>query len=162
MASRNKGTEVDPFDEDTQATDTALSVHTNGLDKQFIDTVDSFEELMNGLAEAGISPVDANEAFNGGFELVEKEKLEGVPFVVMDWKFSAGKYNEDFVIVRAMTTDSRKVVFNDGSTGIRQQLRDYEQAHGKRPLHSMGLRSSVYTYKDQDGNETPATTWYIG
>lgn len=171
MASSSKGKEVDPFEVEmsdatalnTQATDTALSVHTNGLDKQFIDTVDSFEELMNTLAAAGISPVDANEAFNGGFTLTIKEVMKDVPHVIMDWKFSKGDYGEDFVIVRAMTTDNRKVVYNDGSTGIRQQLRQYEEAHGKNPVYSNGLRVSEYLYTDpSDGKEKPATTWYIG
>lgn len=161
---------LDPFQSDmdeatainSEATDAALSVHTNGLDEQAIDQVKSFAELAHLMAAAGMTAVGANDAFNGGFQLVDKASMKDIPHIVMDWKFSQGRYNEDFVIVRGMTEDDRKVVYNDGSTGIRQQLKDYEKAHGKRPIHSMGLRESTYEYTDANGITGPATTWYIG
>lgn len=99
----------------------------------------------------------------------EQHKLVGVPFVIVDIKRRDGDYGEylslqcrlrNALIIDSTETD--RVVINDGSTGIMQQLLSMEVAPQLPYFISHGLRKSEYTYKDlDDGKEKPAFTYYL-
>jgi hypothetical protein len=61
--------------------------------------------------------------------------------------------------------DGKKVVFNDGGTGIPPQLRTFIEENGGRDTGifcEKGLRVSRYKYVDEkDGKEKDAATFYI-
>lgn len=91
-------------------------------------------------------------------EVVEKENLIGIPMVITDWVRKMSDMGE-YVVVRAATPNG-KVVFADGSTGIKEQLIKFS-IDGKPILVPKGLRKSDYTYKDEEGKAIPATTFYL-
>ncbi len=106
------------------------------------------------------------ETFDGGSEwdlVGDKADLIGVPFVIamLRWNDTTDGV---FVSVMAFKEDGTKIVFNDGGTGVYQQLQTYVAKH-KRDTGIMcpkGLRKSDYMYTDkQTGKERPATTYYI-
>ena len=80
-------------------------------------------------------------------EVVEKETLIDVPFFVMSWRHNTDKATgRPFVSVEAVTVENRKVVINDGSTGIMAQLCAIEERAGRAGgvMVPRGLRVSVY------------------
>lgn len=110
------------------------------------DAIALFQEKM------GAEIVDASEEIGDGFTLIEdKDKLVGVPLLLLSWNFNAGDFSQTFVSVRAIARftagGDAKVVFNDGGTGIREQLDKFSSKDG-RPMGgvfvSHGLRKSEY------------------
>jgi|SRR5882672_167254 len=131
--------------------------------------VSTFEEALN-LANdiyGGISA--AHEEMGTGFEVLDKEEkgqLVGAQCFFLQWAFHVGDMGEFVsanVIVRNSDGSVRKVVVNDGSTGIYKQLAEYTEKTGKQGglLVKNGLRRSDYKYTDKDGQQKPATTFYI-
>lgn len=126
-------------------------------------------EFYNWLASENASV----EEFDGGseWELIgDKEDLVGVPFVIAmvrwnDVKTKAGlPTGKQYVSVMAFTEDGKKIVFNDGSTGVAQQLQTYIAKHSRDTgiLCKKGLRVSEYDYTDPDtGITAPAKTYYL-
>jgi hypothetical protein len=107
--------------------------------------------------------VAAADVIGDGFKLLDnKDQLIEVPFLAISWDFHQGTHGE-FVSVKVMTKDGQKFVLNDGSTGIRDQLMSYTANSGNYGgLFCMkGLRRSDYTYKDEKGNESQASTYYL-
>jgi hypothetical protein len=119
-------------------------------------------------------------AFTGGeiiefqgspYEVVDKESLIDIPMVVLDYKFTPGKFGEDFVSVVAITENDKRVVFNDGGTGVRAQFEHMATQNPRRfGIHlPNGLRKSTYPI-DKDGSPVPygspdaaaeASTYYV-
>lgn len=118
------------------------------------------------------------------WKVIDKAELVGVPFVIADVRAYYGKFDNDVVAVMALVQGDdnekvRRVVFNDGSTGIKEQVLHMVRTTGRKAgiLCAGGLRASDYTYTptDLDGNslvgkkapdgttykETPATTYYV-
>ncbi|SRR5258708_463556 len=101
----------------------------------------------------------------------EQSKLEGVPFVIVDIAERAGDFGPYYSLqVRLRNpividgTETDRVVINDGSTGIYEQLSsmlDNGQAPQVPYFVSHGLNASHYKYKADDGTEKPATTFYL-
>jgi hypothetical protein len=109
------------------------------------DAIALFQDRM------GASVVEAAEEIGDGFYLIEdKDKLVGVPLLLLTWNFNAGDFASTFVSVRAIArfgnSGDAKVVFNDGGTGIRDQLDKF--SNGDRPMGGVfvahGLRKSEY------------------
>lgn len=102
--------------------------------------------------------------FDGGSEwtLIDKVDLIDVPFIVARLRFNSSD-NGDFVSVCAFLEDGKKVVFNDGSTGIYKQLQVYVSRHPQLTgIACKGLRASDYDFVDQEtGKKRPARTYYI-
>jgi hypothetical protein len=70
----------------------------------------------------------------------DKASLVGVPMFFIQWRFNSGDLGE-FVSIEAITkADGRKVVINDGSTGIRDQLMELTTT---RILKGMSRTSSL-------------------
>jgi hypothetical protein len=107
--------------------------------------------------------VRADEEIGDGFILLEKkDSLIGVPLMFLGWDFHMGDFGE-FVSAKVVTKDGRKIILNDGSSGLYKQLAEYS-AKKKRMgglLVPNGLRKSDYEYEDEKGEKRPATTYYI-
>jgi hypothetical protein len=126
-----------------------------------IDTMD-LNEYMGWLSAENI---EIQEFTSSEWELVgNKDELIGKRFIIARTRFNEGKMG-DFVSVMAFTvpntTDEapKKIVFNDGSTGVYKQLKDYVATHDQDTAINCpkGLRVSRYT--TDDGIE--AATYYI-
>ncbi len=64
-------------------------------------------------------------------DLVDKESLLGVPFVITSFTFRQSDMAKvEYVSVEATTKDDQRIVFNDGSTGVRRDLVNYCAARG--------------------------------
>lgn len=134
-----------------------------------IDTM-SASEYATWIQEQGAVIVE----FKGSeWDLVgDKDALVDKPFVIAGIRFSTGD-NGPFCSVLCYTGPkfAEKVVFNDGSTGVYSQLRDYVDKHNRNTgIHCKGLRVSRYQRKDPDTSElmfnddgTPkmAATYYL-
>lgn len=82
-------------------------------------SIQTFAEVEALFAEKGIQPIEVGN----GFEMIEKkDSLIGVPFIILDARFSDGDYGT-FVICEIITKDNFKGVIIDGSMGIREQVR---------------------------------------
>jgi len=124
------------------------------------------------LSSHGLTVSDVTE-YGTGFEVCEdKRQLVRVPFIVLDWRFSEGDHGR-FVSMTVVTRDGRKLIINDGSTGIRQQMEkitedrlkrfegDLTKAHAGLAVPK-GLRVSEYVYVDREtGKAKDATTYYL-
>lgn len=135
-----------------------------------LKSIKSFDDLLAFAQHPDVSDhivIADVETYGLGFDLVEdKNDLIGKHFVILEYKFNAGKYAEDFVSMMIITKDGRKLILNDGSTGIREQMKMIDktaQAEGAMVAINVrkGLRVSNYTYVDDKGKETPASTFYL-
>jgi hypothetical protein len=122
---------------------------------------DALALLTETYGEAGI--VVASDVLGDGFAmLTNKDLLIGVTFVAVKWTITMGDHGE-FAVVKLVTIDGKKYVVTDGSTGLHQQLSDFSAKTGRYGglVVKNGLRKSDYTYTDENGKETPATTYYL-
>jgi hypothetical protein len=105
---------------------------------------------------------DGAEFFGSGWDLIDKSKLIDTPFVIVGFRYNDGNFGT-FVSVQVIDKDNRHLVFNDGSTGVCQQIIDADHQGLKLPLRVKGgLRVSEYTFHDpKTGTEIPATTYYL-
>ena len=133
-----------------------------------LGAITDFQSAAKLLAEKKIAVEQASE-YGTGFEVLKnKGVLEGIELIILDFNFTEGKQGL-FVSCNIVTRDGRKIVINDGSTGIRDQLLavvEDRERKGKppyAPLHCPhGLNSSVYTVIDPStGEETTATTYRL-
>lgn len=130
--------------------------------------INSLDDALAYLDQHGLAVQDV-EDFGTGFHVVDKANLVGVPFVVIGHKIVKGDFGPMSVMF-AVTKNNDKVILVDGSTGIHEQLVGNEQK-GSKGLLAAGLRApfkiergltrSDYTYKDEKGNDIPATTYYL-
>lgn len=107
--------------------------------------------------------VIASDVLGDGFAmLTNKDKLVDEPFIFISWDFHLGDHGE-FMAGRIMTQDGKKYILVDGSTGICKTMSEYTEKTGKKVgmVCLKGLRRSDYTYTDENGKDTPATTYYI-
>jgi len=131
-----------------------------------LPVVQTFEEAFAILKAAGVEPTVINE-----YDLVDKETLVGVPFIVLAYAFRDGDYGDaGFVSVEAITSENKKIVFNDGSTGIRDQLRGLaDRGIVAGIICRNGLRKSVFYFNEETGEVSktqvkgskPASTFYL-
>ena len=131
--------------------------------------IGSFSDAM-ALAENVYGTVQlSSEVLGDGFTLVEKDKLVGVPFVLIDYTVHTSTTNFDengeglkFVTVRCVTQEDKRVAFNDGSTGVARQLRDLAAREIYGGIYVQGgLRASEYEVTDAKGRKSSATTYYL-
>jgi hypothetical protein len=142
------------------------------LSDEVIAGIDSFAsalELFN--ADSGI--VQIGDVAGDGFSLLkEKESLENVPFLIIDWnEVTDPETTRDYASIRLITTDNRKYRVNDGSTGIYKQLKQIRDKHGLTTGIGVpkGLFKSEYfvnkqgeiVAKNYEGEKSKATTFYL-
>lgn len=124
--------------------------------------ITSFDEAFAAAQDAFGGVIDASQEIGTGFDLLNteaKDSLSGVPFIIVEMAFNHGDMGE-FVSVVAVTEHNRRVIFNDGSTGIYKQLKQLNDRTGRVGgiLVKGGLRRSDYPATD----ERPAgTTYYL-
>jgi|ERR1041385_275526 hypothetical protein len=126
--------------------------------------VTSFEDAMALLVQTygGVESITDFELGNG-FKIAtddEKNRLVGVSFIILHFQFNEGDYG-DFVSVTLVTQHGDRIVLNDGSTGIYEQLKDVARTGrygGIAVPH--GLRKSEYDTCPDCGKPRPqsATT----
>lgn len=131
-----------------------------------INSLDDWEKFV------GRDLVDFDEVMPS-FQILNKENKEtlcGIELLLLDWRFNLSKkiikngHQAEFVSVLCLNMDSgEKVIINDGSTGIYQQLKAVTNLKGIQGglLVRGGLRKSEYPYETPDGSIVEATTYYL-
>lgn len=150
------------------ANGTAVATRSR-FDSNDLRSIGSFADLGNLVKDRGIAVVDSRDVLGDGFELVptpEKTRLVGVPFVIVDYSFAQGD-NGEFATMRIVTKRDEKLIVNDGSTGIRDQLHQLDAAGIDGViLVERGLRVSEYTVelpnpKTGELEPSKAKTFYL-
>lgn len=152
-----------PAKDVTTVSKTTKDVVAQPISRVDLASVTTFEQAF-ALAEATYGEIISSEELGDGFAVVEKSSLVGVPFLILGWEAGKNEKHGPFTIVRGITKDNGKVLFVDGSTGIKDQLAVFQQVSGRTGglLAVDGLRVSNYTYTDPaDGKDKPASTYYI-
>ena len=131
----------------------------------------SWDDLAEIFDEAGVELSFADKVLGDGFAILDtkdKMTLIGKPMALLEWRFNEGSMGR-FVSIRAVVkagknnTDIRKVIINDGSTGIMRQLDQFTAQTGKQSglIVVRGLRVSQYKYEDANGVQRDAETYYL-
>lgn len=149
----------------------AVAIPTPDFSATALKNLTSWEDLGELFDSAGVELQFADQVLGDGFSVLstdDKGQLIGVPLALLEWRFNDGQQGR-FVSIRAVAktgindTDVRKVIINDGSTGIMRQLDEFTQATGKSAglLVRRGFRVSEYMYEDEKGVQRPAKTYYL-
>lgn len=151
-------------------TSNAVEKFSRVFDDDALGAIDSFDSAYNALTDVGAVPVSVTD-YGNGFSVVDnKERLVGVPFLILEARFNESDMSDEpFVSLTAVTKNNEKVIINDGSTGIRAQMQRIiarRTAQGHAAPHAgilvpTGLTVSRYMYTDEKGAERPATTYYL-
>lgn len=134
-------------------------VHTFTEDE--LSDISGFGDALRMAAGAGM--LVGRDIIGDGFQVIDKADLVNRKCVILDINFYPGDYG-DAVALKGVRDDGTKFVINDGSTGIRDQMKALiKRLDGKFHPFTLenGLRESRYTYEDDKGNETPAVTYYL-
>lgn len=134
-----------------------------------LTSIGTLDDALRMLTESGVATESIADYGNGFTVCNDKNVLVGQAFVIVQWRFNDGDYGEAFVSANIVTEDGRKLVLNDGGTGIRAQL---QQVTTKRLsdnaanpqaglLCKRGLTKSEYNYESAPGKWTPAVTFYL-
>lgn len=135
-------------------------------------SLQTWDDVFALFKENGHTIAQAHEVLGTGFALFsseEKDKLCGVSIILLDWRFNiSDKGNFVSVTAAAQNEDGtmRKVIFNDGGTGICAQLENLSNRGIHPPMMvKNGLVRSDYDYIETDKNgkeiKRPATTYYL-
>lgn len=139
------------------------------VDDADLASISTIEDALALLASQGIAATDITD-LGDGFSVMDKAEFINVPLVILDYKIANSKEYTDekgdplpFAIVRLVTSDGRKAIITDGSSGIARQVKDF---HTRGVFGGImvrkGLAVSKYDYVDEKGKRTPATTYYFG
>lgn len=129
----------------------------------------SWDDILSTVAEKEGGIVDAAEELGDGFVVIEKNKLVGKSFIILNVMFpESDRLDADgsplrFAVVRIITEDKERYVFTDGGSGVYATLDEWCTTAGKTGglLVRGGLRKSEYTYTDGNGRKQPAVTYYL-
>lgn len=146
---------------------TELAATQRGLGDDVLANINGFDSALAALENAGIGYESISD-YGTGFSVTDKEKLVGVPFIALEWRFNTGDFGS-FVSAAIVTKTGQKLILNDGSTGIREQFQMVSakrSADGhKSPQAGLmvpnGLSVSNYNYTDEKGEVRPARTYYL-
>lgn len=134
-------------------------------------TVSALEQELGSLI--------AWDVISPSYDVTSKLELEGMPLILMAWRFTESKKYQTrnaegnlipawFVSVLYAPYDDdgnlgKLAIFNDGSTGIYNQLEQVTQEFGVYGgvKCAKGLRVSEYDYEAPDGSVSQAHTWYL-
>lgn len=84
--------------------------------------ITTFEDAFRLATEVYGDVTDVTQELGNGFTLItDKAPLINNPFIIISTNFNEGDFGE-FVSIAAVTKDHKKYIFNDGSTGVRNQL----------------------------------------
>lgn len=149
---------------------TTVTPYSSEFTKDELTNIHSWEDALR-LAENEFGKVDKVEEteLGDGFRVateVDKRRLIGVPLLFLDWHWVEGDYADEYVSAHVIAPNEQGVAFkwilNDGGTGVREQLRDYQTKYGRMGglMARNGLRVSDYA-TDPDTNK-PVTKKQIG
>lgn len=147
MAARKNASE-----ETAPAVPEALSNTELTTKRQFSDdqlrNITSIEDALALAADAYGGTISAEELEIGnGFKLLgdDKDRLVGMPFLLLAYTFNEGDFGE-FASCLLITDRGDKVIMNDGSSGIYEQLLDIMKTTDRMGgIHfPRGLRKSTY------------------
>lgn len=144
------------------STTTDVAVRRIGEDE--LRGIRSFEDAraLAHAVDGGILDI-ADSELSTGFAVLDtdsKARLVGVPLVILDWRFQIGDKGE-FVSLVVVTKSNEKLIINDGSTGIRDQMKRFTGEPRALGLRH-GLRVSEYDYTDKTTKEVSrAKTYYL-
>lgn len=139
-------------------TDTASVVpSTPRISVEAYAGITSFEDALAIVQDVFGGEVVDSADLGDGFALVEdKMALIKVPFIILAANFSEGDYRREdgtmgtFVSCRIVTEDGRKLVLNDGGSGIHDQIQMLwamkPETQGKPIVCRNGLRVSEYDH----------------
>lgn len=104
----------------------------------------------------------SSDVLGDGFSLLkDKSKLIGVPCYFLAWSFSPGDFDREMVTVRVVAEMERgqlpkKLVINDGGTGIYDMLRGLtdRDPNARMVFAPKGLRVSRYNHPIHGKGET--------
>jgi hypothetical protein len=151
----------------SEPVETGIALRGPQYDSNALRAIESFDDAI-ALTQVEMGEiVAADQVIGDGFAIVtDKDSLIGKPLLFMSWTFHSGDYGTFVSAQCAARNESggvSKVILNDGSTGVFQQLSDYTNSTDKMGglLARHGLRRSDYTYTGDDGKEKPASTYYI-
>lgn len=152
--------------------------------KEVMPVTDDFDldQTLALLSELGIhvSDVrDASEEIGDGWRVLkDKDELINVPFVIVDYRFSDGKFKDpetgesrQFAILRVVTREavesggkSGKWIVTDGSTGIMRQMGEWvtkQQIDLSADKVPALVCTKGLTRSDYEGPAGDASTYYI-
>src|SRR5215469_10341469 len=87
-----------------------------------LGSINSWDELALAIGvKTDVLTKDISEYGTGYSVLNNKDRLIDVPFIILDYRFNLGDQGT-FVSMNVMTKGNEKLIVNDGSTGIRDQL----------------------------------------
>lgn len=130
--------------------------------------ITSFDDAVRIATEVHGSLTYADQELGDGFALLSKEQknlLCGVPLLLLEWKFRGGDFG-NFVTLRVIARNPdgnvSKYIVNDGSTGIAEQLADYQQNTGRTGGMFVGKGFRRSDYEVMIGEELKsASTFYL-
>lgn len=136
--------------------DATKDVETPGINWGQVDN------LTDARAALGVV-VNISELLGDGSEFIkDKNLLVGSPFLILDWRFNEDAAGREYVNVLVMGASGQKARFNDGGTGIYEQIKAIQDECGKVGVEVKGgLRKSDYTFTDSNGKSSAATTFYL-
>lgn len=157
MATKAKETAVEAMP-DVSESAMALNTEAKGLDFVPNSWQDVAEFFEGELIEFQGSP----------YTVVKKDVLIDLPFLITDVRFyESHQYDSEAVAICCITEAGDKWVFNDGSTGVFQQVKHMvSTSKRKAGILCKGLRKSTYETEIPDGFDgdtktIEATTFYI-
>lgn len=163
MVTRAKATNPDPNPtEETTAIERLIS-------KDQFASITSFEQALE-LARTTYGELTSSSEFGDGFTMLEdKDKLLNVPLLILDSSVTTSKdftrngEPTQFVALRIVTKPGEKFIVIDGGTGVCTQIMEWRTKTGRRGgfVCQKGLRKSEYSYVDDKGDTSPATTYYL-
>lgn len=131
-------------------------------------SITNFDDAVRLATEVHGQIVAADQELGDGFALLSKEQknlLCGIPLLLLEWKFRGGDFGK-FVTLRIIARNpdgsASKYIVNDGSTGIAEQLADYQTNTGRTGgmFVGKGFRRSDYEV-EIDGDMRDASTFYL-
>ncbi len=135
---------------------------TRALNREQLKGIASFDDALALVQdELGATIVTADDELGDGFAVLDKAgkaSLLDVLFLIVEWTFSEGDQGE-FVSMRIVARDGRKLIVNDGGTGIYAQLRELTDRTDKQVglVVKRGLRKSDYIHPEHGAS----TTYYL-
>jgi hypothetical protein len=130
-------------------------VEADAFSRDELAGISSFQDAM-ALATSqygGVIQAHDDPNLGTGFRIAtedDKYRLQGVPLLLLDWRFNEGDFAEDYVSIHAIQQEESgkavKWVINDGGTGICKDLREYTVKTNRKGgvFLRRGLRVSEY------------------
>lgn len=146
-----------------------IAVGAKKLSANAFTEVETWDDAL-ALAQNTFGHLVSAEEAGDGTELIDKNDLVGVPFLIVNVSFSRSEFDDGrfYATARGITKDNRKFVVSDGSVGFCMQLAYLADKFNRRGgfLISKGLTRSDYSPTIVDpvtGKEKTlkATTFYL-